>query len=96
MREAQEIAGKLEIEFRRTIERRIEGAESVGAHKTSMLQGVEAGLPLETEALIGSIIEMARLTETPAPTIAAVYACTKLLDKTYTDAGSKVDLTSLD
>jgi 2-dehydropantoate 2-reductase len=85
MKEAQEIAGKLGIEFRRTIERRIAGAEGVGAHKTSMLQDVEAGLPLEVEALVGSVIELARLTETPAPTIKAVYACTKLLERTYTE-----------
>jgi len=96
MREAQEIAGKLGIEFRRTIEERIAGAEGVGAHKTSMLQDVEAGLSLEMEALIGSVIEIARLTETPAPTIEAVYACTKLLDKTYTDAQAKVSLIPLD
>jgi len=48
------------------------------------------------EALIGSVIEIARLTETPAPTIEAVYACTKLLDKTYTDAQAKVSLIPLD
>src|SRR3546814_3925117 len=49
MREAAAIAGKLGIEFRHTLEKRIEGAEKVGAHKTSMLQDVEAGRSLETE-----------------------------------------------
>ncbi|MCH8146738.1 MAG: hypothetical protein IH987_01930, partial [Planctomycetes bacterium] len=43
------------------------GAESVGAHKTSMLQDVEAGRSLETEALIGAILELGKMTETPAP-----------------------------
>ena len=82
MKEAQEIAEKLGIEFRHTIDRRIEGAEAVGAHKTSMLQDVEARRSLEVEALIGAVIELARLTNTPSPSIDAVCACVKLLDKT--------------
>jgi ketopantoate reductase len=81
MREAQEIAEKLGVTFRHTIEKRIAGAESVGAHKTSMLQDVELGRSLEIEALIGSVIELGRLTDTPAPSIEAVYACTKLLNR---------------
>jgi len=54
----------------------------VGAHKTSMLQDVEAGRRLELEAVVGSVIEIGRMTETPTPSIDAVYACAKLLDKT--------------
>jgi ketopantoate reductase len=81
MAEAETIARKLGVTFRVTIDKRIAGAESVGAHKTSMLQDVEAGRSLETEALIGSILEMARLTETPAPAIESVYALVKLLNK---------------
>jgi ketopantoate reductase/2-keto-4-pentenoate hydratase/2-oxohepta-3-ene-1,7-dioic acid hydratase in catechol pathway len=81
MEEAAAIAKKLGVTFRVTIEKRIQGAESVGAHKTSMLQDVEAGRSLETEALIGSILEMARLTDTPAPAIESVYALVKLLNK---------------
>ena len=69
MKEAQDIAQKLGVTFRVTIDKRIAGAEAVGAHKTSMLQDVEAGRSLETEALIGSILEMAKLTNTPAPAI---------------------------
>ncbi len=82
MKEAQEIAEKLGVEFRHTIDRRIEGAEAVGAHKTSMLQDVEARRSLEVEALIGAVIELGRLTNTPSPAIDAVCACVKLLDKT--------------
>ena len=96
MREAEETAGKLGITFRRTIERRIEGAESVGAHKTSMLQDVEAGRSLEIEALMGAIIELSRLTQTPSPAIDTVYACVKLLNKTFTEAESKVVLSHSD
>jgi 2-dehydropantoate 2-reductase len=81
MEEAETIAKKLGVTFRVTIEKRIAGAESVGAHKTSMLQDVEAGRSLETEALIGSILEMSRLTDTPAPAIESVYALVKLLNK---------------
>ncbi len=81
MREAQSIAEKLGVSFRHTIEKRIAGAESVGAHKTSMLQDVEAGRSLETEALIGAILEIGGLVDVPAPSIAAVYACVKLLNR---------------
>jgi 2-dehydropantoate 2-reductase len=81
MKEAQHIAQKLGVTFRVSIEKRIAGAEAVGAHKTSMLQDVEAGRSLETEALIGSILEMARLTNTAAPAIESVYALVKLLNK---------------
>jgi len=82
MREATGIAEKLGITFRHTIDRRIAGAEAVGDHKTSMLQDVEAGRTLEIEALVGAIVELARLTNTPTPAIDAVYACTKLLNWT--------------
>ena len=92
MREAQDVALKLGIRFRHTIEKRIEGAASVGAHKTSMLQDVELGRSLETEALVGSILELARLTETPAPSIQAVYACVKLLNKVMLTEGGGVRL----
>jgi 2-dehydropantoate 2-reductase len=68
------------------IERRIAGAEKVGAHKTSMLQDIEHGRPLEIEALVGAVIELGRLTGTPTPHIDAVYACTRLLAQTIADA----------
>ncbi len=90
MKEAQEIAQKLGVTFRVSIEKRIAGAESVGAHKTSMLQDVEAGRSLETEALIGSILEMAKLTNTPAPAIESVYALVKLLNKVMLAEGGGV------
>ena len=81
MAEAQVIAEKLGVTFRHTIEKRIDGAEGVGAHKTSMLQDVEAGRSLETEALVGAILEIGEITRTPAPAIKAVYALVKLLNK---------------
>ncbi len=82
MQEAQCVAGKLGVSFRVSIERRIAGAERVGAHKTSMLQDIEQGRTVELEALVGSIIELGRLTETPTPHIDTVHACAMLLAKT--------------
>jgi 2-dehydropantoate 2-reductase len=86
MTEAESIATKLGITMRAGIEKRIAGAERVGPHKTSMLQDVEHGRPLELEALVGAVIELGRLTHTPTPHIDAVYACTRLLAQTIADA----------
>jgi 2-dehydropantoate 2-reductase len=94
MEEAQNIAKKLGVTFRVSIDKRIAGALEVGAHKTSMLQDVEAGRSLETEALIGSVLEMSRLTHTPAPAIAAVYASVKLLNQIMQNQGAGVQLGS--
>ena len=82
MLEAQRIANKLGITFRVPLEKRIKGAERVGKHKTSMLQDVEAGKEVEVDALVGSIVELGELTETPTPHIMSVYALTKLLART--------------
>jgi 2-dehydropantoate 2-reductase len=82
MQEAERIASKLGVRFRVTIDKRIAGAEKVGAHKTSMLQDVEAGKPLELDALVGAVVELGRLTNTPTPHIDAVYACASLLNRT--------------
>src|SRR5205814_74456 len=62
MGETEAIAKALGVTFRVTIERRIAGAESVGEHKTSMLQDLEAGKPMEIAALIGAVAELGRLT----------------------------------
>jgi hypothetical protein len=70
--------------------------EAVGAHKTSMLQDVEAGRSLETETLIGSVLEMAKLTETPAPPIEAVYACVKLPNKVMLLEGGGVKVAKVE
>ena len=79
MLDAQAVANKLGIEFRIPLEKRIAGAEKVGKHKTSMLQDLEAGRPLEIDAIVGSVVELARLTHTPTPHIDTVYALVKLL-----------------
>ncbi|MES3013678.1 MAG: 2-dehydropantoate 2-reductase [Pseudomonadota bacterium] len=82
MAEAQTIANKLGVEFKISIDKRIAGAEAIGAHKTSMLQDVEHGRALELEALVGSVVELGRITDTPTPTIGAIYAAASLLGKT--------------
>jgi 2-dehydropantoate 2-reductase len=82
MTEAQCVANKLGVTFRVSLDKRIAGAEKVGHHKTSMLQDVEAARTLEVDALLGSVVELARLTDTPTPHIDTVYALTKLLAKT--------------
>jgi len=88
MTEAQTIANKLGITFRVPLERRIAGAEKVGKHKTSMLQDFETGREPEIEALVGSVVELGRLTHTPTPHIDAVYALAKLLAKTLAEERS--------
>lgn len=88
MAEAQAVATKLGITFRVPIEKRIAGAERVGHHKTSMLQDVEARRPLETDALLGSVIELGRMTDTATPHLDAVFALTKLLEQSLAQAGA--------
>ncbi len=95
MREAEVVAGKLGITFRVTVDKRIAGAEKVGKHKTSMLQDVEAGRAPEIDALLGSVVELARLTATPTPHLDAVYALVKLLAKSMDDGRGRVRLEPL-
>ncbi len=92
MREAQAVANKLGIEFRVSLEKRIAGAEKVGKHKTSMLQDVEGGRAPEIDALVGSVVELARLTDTPTPHIDTVYALVKLLARTMDEQHGQVRL----
>ena len=81
MTEAAEVAARLDVRLRISVEQRIAGAEKVGEHKTSMLQDVEAGRPLEVEPLVGVFVELSELTGTPTPTISAVHALVTLLNR---------------
>ncbi len=74
MLEAQAIAEKLGIRFRVDVERRINGAGAVGAHKTSMLQDLERNRPMEIDPLVTAVQELGRLAEIPTPTIDVVLA----------------------
>lgn len=78
MVEAQTIAEKLGVVFPIDVDRRIDGGAAVGAHRTSMLQDLDAGRPMEIDALVGSVAELGRLTQTPTPTIDTVLALVRL------------------
>lgn len=82
MEEAREVATKVGATFRVSIERRLDGAAKVGEHRTSMLQDIDARRRTEVDALLGSVIELAKLTHTPVPRLESVYACMRLLERT--------------
>jgi 2-dehydropantoate 2-reductase len=79
MTEAEAVAKRLGIDVGISIEQRLLGAEKVGHHKTSMLQDVEAGRPLEVEAIVGAVVELGSKLGLPMSCTRAVYACVKLL-----------------
>ena len=81
MLEAQEIAEKLGVKFPIDVDRRIQGGADVGAHRTSMLQDLDMGRPMEIDALVGSVQELGRVTGTPTPTIDTVLALVALRGK---------------
>lgn len=87
MGEARTVAEKLGVGFRVTVERRIEKAEKVGKHKTSMLQDVEAGKPLEIDGMLGAVIELAEMTDTDVPALRSIHACVSLLNDTIVKEG---------
>lgn len=91
MEEAAAIAEALGLRLRMTINQRIEGAETVGEHKTSMLQDVEHGRALELEALVGAFVELGEMTSTPTPAINAIYASAKLLDARLTEDRARAE-----
>jgi len=92
MREAQAIGEKLGVQFKVGLDKRIAGAEAVGAHKTSMLQDVEMGRVLELDALVKSVIELGRITELPTPAIEHVYALAALLARTLGDQRGRLKI----
>jgi 2-dehydropantoate 2-reductase len=81
MEEVDAVARRVGIEIPVSIDRRIRGAARVGAHKTSMLQDLEAGRPLEIDALVGSVVELADRLGVPVPHLRTLYTCVKLLDE---------------
>jgi 2-dehydropantoate 2-reductase len=95
MKEAEAVANKLGVTFRVTLDKRIAGAEKVGRHKTSMLMDVEAGRGPEIDALVGSVVELGRFTDTATPHIDAVYALVKLLERTMTEERGQLRLQKL-
>jgi 2-dehydropantoate 2-reductase len=80
MIEVEAVANKFGVELPVSIDQRIAGAEKVGEHKTSMLQDLEAGRPMELDAIVGAAIELGERMGVAMPHTRTVYACTKLLD----------------
>jgi 2-dehydropantoate 2-reductase len=79
MQETEALTPKLGVRMQVSIEQRMAGAAKVGEHKTSMLQDLEAGRPLELEAIVGAVLEVGERIGLPMPHTRSVYACTKLL-----------------
>jgi 2-dehydropantoate 2-reductase len=79
MQEVESVSKKLGMELPVSIDQRMAGAEKVGEHKTSMLQDLEAGRPMELEALVGSVVELGEKVGVPMTYARAVYNCAKLL-----------------
>lgn len=84
MREGQAVGEALGARFAIDVARRIRGAEQVGAHRTSMLQDLERGRPMEIDALVGVVAELGRLVGVPTPTIDTVY---RLVRRRAVEAG---------
>ena len=81
MEEVDAVASAVGVEVALTIDKRMAGAAATGSHKTSMLQDLEAGRPLEVDALVGSVVELADGAGVSVPALRTVYKLTKLLDK---------------
>ncbi|WP_300019332.1 2-dehydropantoate 2-reductase [uncultured Roseobacter sp.] len=82
MVEAQQIGEALGVKFPIDVERRIDGGAAVGAHRTSMLQDLDAGRPMEIDALVKSVQELGQITGVPSPTIDTVLALIQLRGRT--------------
>jgi 2-dehydropantoate 2-reductase len=74
MLEGQAVAEALGVKFAITVDKRIEGAAEVGAHKTSMLQDLERGRPLEIDALLGAVVELGESVGQPMPIARTILA----------------------
>jgi 2-dehydropantoate 2-reductase len=90
MRETEAVGTKLGFQLPITIDQRIAGAAKVGEHKTSMLQDLEAGRPLEMDAIVGAVVELGERLKVPMPHTRTLYACTKLLAEVRTGCVSKL------
>jgi len=80
MAEVESVANRLGVTLPISIEQRIAGAEKVGEHKTSMLQDLEAGRPMELEPVVGAVVELGERLGIEMPHTRTVYACAKLLE----------------
>lgn len=81
MEEVEAVSRKLGMELPVSIDQRMAGAEKVGEHKTSMLQDLETGRPMELEALVGAVVELGERVGLPMTCTRTIYNCTKLLSR---------------
>jgi 2-dehydropantoate 2-reductase len=81
MEEVDSVARAMGVEVPLSIDKRLDGAAATGAHRTSMLQDLDASRPLEVDALVGAVVELADAARVPVPTLRVVYTLTKLLDE---------------
>lgn len=81
MEEVEAVSRKLGMELPVSVDQRMAGAEKVGEHKTSMLQDLEAGRPMELEALVGAVVELGERVGLPMTCTRTIYNCTKLLSQ---------------
>lgn len=95
MKEVENIVIAVGEKMRLPLERRVEGARKVGAHKTSMLQDVEAGRAMEVDGVMGAVIEMARKTKQNTPYIDAVYGTIRMLEWVLKEKHAKVPLVTV-
>jgi 2-dehydropantoate 2-reductase len=89
MAETEAVAGRLGIELPISIEQRMAGAAKVGAHKTSMLQDLEAGRPMELDPVVGAVVELGDRLGVPMPVTRTIYACARMLDERTRAAGAR-------
>jgi 2-dehydropantoate 2-reductase len=78
MREVELVANALGVTMPVSLDRRMAGAAAIGEHKTSMLQDLERGRPLELDAIVAAVIELAQITEVAVPRLQELYALTRL------------------
>ena len=89
MKETEAVARALGLELPISIEQRMAGAAAVGEHKTSMLQDLEAGRPMELEAIVGAVVELGERLNIPMPHTRTVYACARLLAESQAKASKR-------
>jgi 2-dehydropantoate 2-reductase len=81
MEEVASVARSIDVELPVSIDKRMQGAAAVGEHKTSMLQDFEAGKPLELDALLGAVIEVAGWHDVEVPSLRTLYGLTRLAER---------------
>ena len=82
MREVEQVANALGVTMPVSLDRRMAGAAAIGEHKTSMLQDLEKGRPLELDAIVAAVIELAQITEVAVPRLQELYGLARLRAET--------------